>query len=72
MLSALVARPPDVILWVRRNTAELGVGAFGADPRYGAAIGQWVGAHYERGATFETRPQSPSRYGVDVLHRRRP
>jgi hypothetical protein len=59
VLRSLDAAPPEFVLLVQRDVREYGYPPFGADPRYGERIVQWV-----RGRYREVRV-----VGLDPLHR---
>ena len=69
MLEDLRAHPPDFIALVHRDTGEFGVGYFGADPRYGRLIREWVRSDYTRVRRVGFEPFQDYRFGVALLRR---
>jgi 4-amino-4-deoxy-L-arabinose transferase-like glycosyltransferase len=63
------AHPPDVIALVHRETDEFGMGYFGADPRYGRTIMDWVERHYVRVERIGAEPFGDRRFGIVLLAR---
>jgi hypothetical protein len=69
LLEDLRAHPPDFIALVHRETGEFGVGYFGADPRYGQRIRDWVRRDYTLVRRVGAEPFQSRRFGVAVLRR---
>jgi hypothetical protein len=67
MLRAFEMAPPDYILVVHKDTAEYGVPFFGADPRYGQAIMEWVGRRYRTVEVIGRQPLREGGYGIAIL-----
>jgi hypothetical protein len=58
---------PDLILLVRRDVSEYGVGPFGRDSRYGAGFTRWVSGRYKVLETIGRDPDESRGYGIRVL-----
>ena len=69
LVSDLEAHPPDYVLLVHKDTREFGVGPFGADPRYGKRILDWVRDRYRPVARFGAEPFRGEKFGIAVLRR---
>jgi hypothetical protein len=69
MLADLRANAPDFVVLVHRNHEEFGVGPFGADPRNGRAIMQWVEADYQRIERIGEEPFQGRGFGIVILRR---
>ncbi len=69
VLAALRAGHPDFVLLLPRDGQEFGLGEFGRDPRWGARIGAWVEATYQRVTTI-TAPGASA--GAVILRRSDP
>jgi 4-amino-4-deoxy-L-arabinose transferase-like glycosyltransferase len=65
----LKARPPDYVIVVDKDTAEFGVGPFGADPRYGQQIMDWVNRQYTPVALVGDEPLQGRDFGIKILKR---
>jgi len=65
----LKARPPDYVILVDKDTAEFGVGPFGADPRYGQEIMDWVNRRYTPIALVGDEPLQGRDFGIKILKR---
>jgi hypothetical protein len=61
------ARPPDYVLLVDNDPSEFGVGQFGADPRYGKKIMDWVNQYYEPVALIGSEPLRGRNFGIKIL-----
>jgi hypothetical protein len=61
------ARPPDYVMLVDNNPSEFGVGQFGADPRYGKQIMDWVNQYYEPVALIGSEPLQGRNFGIKIL-----
>ncbi len=72
MLAALEVHPPDWVAVVDRPYAEFGVGPFGVDPAWGAALLSWVDAHYQVVETLGAEPFGGRGFGVQLLRRAAP
>ncbi len=70
LLQGLEARPPDYVALVHKKTDEFGVGPFGADPRYGRKLVEWIDAHYDPVARFGAEPFRGDAFGIRILRRR--
>jgi Dolichyl-phosphate-mannose-protein mannosyltransferase len=68
----LKARPPDYVILVDKETAEFGVGPFGADPRYGQQIMDWVNRQYTPVAQVGDEPLQGRDFGIKILKRNNP
>jgi hypothetical protein len=71
MVRALERRPPDIVVFVHRDTSEYGFGLFGTDPGYGRRIMTWVRGRYESIDVIGHEPMSASGFGVEILRRTR-
>jgi hypothetical protein len=69
ILDRLKDRPPDYVLLVHKDTAEFGVGFFGADPAYGRRIMEWVGRNYASTVLVGYEPLKDERFGIKILAR---
>ena len=69
LLEGFRSRPPDYVVLVHKDTSEFGVGPFGADPRYGRRIMEWVDRHYTTAALFGEEPFRGKRFGIEILKR---
>lgn len=67
MLAELQESPPDVVVLVQRRTSGFGVPPFGADPRYGKQIMDWLRQRYERVRLLGPPPLVDGRFGVAFL-----
>jgi hypothetical protein len=67
MVRALVARPPDWVVLVDKNTSEYGVARFGRD--YGRRLYKWVKVHYRPVVTVGARPLRAAGFGVELWER---
>lgn len=70
ILSSLRAAAPDFVVLVHKDTSEFGVGYFGSDPRYGAAIMKWVRAAYVPIEIIQHQPLVSPRFGILIAKRR--
>lgn len=70
ILTSLKQAQPDFIVLVERSTSEFGVGYFGADPRYGARIMEWVDKNYDTVELIGNEPLKDGRFGIKILKRR--
>ncbi len=70
ILADLDAHPPDFIVLIHRNHAEFGVGPFGADPRNGRGIMEWVSERYRRVERIGEEPFQGRGFGTVILRRR--
>jgi Dolichyl-phosphate-mannose-protein mannosyltransferase len=61
------ARPPDYVMLVDNDPSEFGVGQFGADPRYGKKIMDWVNQSYEPVALIGSEPLQGRNFGIKIL-----
>jgi hypothetical protein len=61
---------PDFVVIVEKSTAEYGVGYFGAGPRYGKKIMDWINADYEKIELIGNEPLQDGRFGIKILKRR--
>jgi Dolichyl-phosphate-mannose-protein mannosyltransferase len=68
----LKARPPDYVILVDKDTSEFGIGPFGADPRYGQQIMDWVNQHYTPVALFGDEPLQGRDFGIKILKHNNP
>ena len=70
ILEAFRASPPDLVLLVHKDTSDYGLRWFGRD--YAEELGAWLRASYGEVERFGDPPFRPrSRFGIDVLARRR-
>ena len=70
VLASLKATPPDYVLLVHKDTREFGVGYFGADPRYGTQIMEWVRSQYDPIEVIQHEPLVSRRFGIKIMKRR--
>lgn len=70
ILASLRASAPDFVLLVHKDTREFGVGFFGADPRYGAQIMEWVRSQYFPIEVIQHEPLVSQRFGIKIMKRR--
>ncbi|TBR24650.1 hypothetical protein EPO15_03620 [bacterium] len=70
VVGRLTQTPPDYIALLSRETREFGVGRFGSDERYGAAILRWVEAHYFEVGRVGADPVRDRRFGISLWRRR--
>jgi 4-amino-4-deoxy-L-arabinose transferase-like glycosyltransferase len=68
----LKVRPPDYVILVDKDTAEFGVGPFGADPRYGQQIMDWVNRQYTPVTLVGDEPLQGRDFGIKILKRNNP
>jgi hypothetical protein len=68
----LKARPPDYVILVDKDTSEFGIGPFGADPRYGQQIMDWVNRHYTPIALVGGEPLRSRDFGIKILKHNNP
>jgi hypothetical protein len=72
MLADLRAHPPDFVALVDRAHGGFGVGPFGADPRNGQRLLEFVRAEYEEVRQIGAVPFRERGFGVTILRRRAP
>jgi hypothetical protein len=72
MVQALDRHPPDIVVFIHRDTSEYGFELFGTDPAYGRQIMTWIRAHYESTAVIGHEPMSAAGFGIELLRRARP
>jgi hypothetical protein len=71
MLASLQRHPPDLVAVAHVDAAEYGARWFGRD--YAVDIGAWLRTNYETTRIVGDRPMQPgSRFGIEILARRRP
>jgi hypothetical protein len=70
MVQALDRHPPDIVVFVHRDTSEYGFELFGTDPAYGRQIMTWIRARYESADVIGHEPMSASGFGIELLRRR--
>jgi hypothetical protein len=71
MVQALERHPPDIVVFVHRDTSEYGFELFGTDPGYGRRIMTWIRARYESIDVIGHDPMSASGSGIQFLKRSR-
>lgn len=69
ILEALQAHPPDYVILIHKDTAEYGVGFFGADPAYGKLIMTWVVRRYRPVWQTQHEPLQDKNFGIKLLQR---
>jgi hypothetical protein len=69
MVHALERHPPDIVVFVHRDTSEYGFQLFGTDPGYGRQIVTWIRARYESIDVIGDEPMSASGFGIEILKR---
>jgi hypothetical protein len=69
MTARFEKNPPDYVLIVERNTADLGVGYFGSQPGYGVELMQWIRQNYAPVQLFGSEPLTDGRFGVKIFKR---
>jgi hypothetical protein len=69
ILKSYQAHPPDYITLIHRDSSEFGLGYFGQDPRYGAAMMRWVKENYEPVWLYGSEPLQNGRGGIRILKR---
>jgi hypothetical protein len=72
MLADVRAHPPDFVALVDRPHGEFGVGPFGADPRNGQRLMDFVRAEYDVVQQFGDVPFRDQGFGITILRRRAP
>ena len=60
MVHALERHPPDIVVFVHRDTSEYGFELFGTDPEYGRRIMTWIRARYGSIDVIGHEPMSAS------------
>jgi hypothetical protein len=71
MVQAFERDPPDIIVFVHRDTSEYGFELFGTDPAFGRQIVTWIRGHYESTEVIGHEPMSAGGFGVELLSRTR-
>jgi hypothetical protein len=71
MVQALDRHPPDIVVFVHRDTSEYGFDIFGTDPAYGRQIMTWIRGHYESTDVIGHEPMSAAGFGIELLRRTR-
>jgi len=72
MLADVRAHPPDLVALVDRPHGEFGVGPFGADPRNGQRLMDFVRAEYDVVKQIGAVPFRDQGFGITILRRRAP
>jgi hypothetical protein len=72
MLADVRAHPPDFVALVDRPHREFGVGHFGADPRNGQRLMDFVRAEYDVVKQLGAVPFRDHGFGITILRRRAP
>jgi 4-amino-4-deoxy-L-arabinose transferase-like glycosyltransferase len=70
VLARFERTPPDFVVLVDRDGTEFGVGAFGADERWGKGLLDWVRGAYEPVVSIGPPPFSGRGFGLTILRRR--
>jgi hypothetical protein len=70
MLKSYEAHSPDYIVLIHRDSSESGLGYFGQDPRYGAAMMRWIKANYDPVWLYGSEPLQTGAGGIRILKRR--
>lgn len=70
MLDAFRRTPPEYFVVVDKNTAEYGVGPFGADPAFGKMIMDWIRTNYAPVFLAGADPLQGKGFGVQIVKRR--
>jgi hypothetical protein len=71
MVQAFERDPPDIIVFVHRDTSEYGFELFGTDPAFGRQIMTWIRGHYESIDVIGHEPMTASGFGIEFLRRTR-
>jgi hypothetical protein len=69
MVHALERHPPDIVVFVHRDTSEYGFELFGTDPEYGRRVMTWIRARYGSIDVIGHEPMSASGAGIEILTR---
>jgi hypothetical protein len=72
MLGSLKATCPEFIVLVRRNIKEFGEANFGASPRYGKQILDWINQEYVTAKLIGDEPFEGDGMGIKIMKRRLP
>jgi len=77
MNAAFEKDSPEYVVIIARSATEFGMGFFGYDPRYGAALKHWIDNHYDRvypvpDPADQSTPERPFFSGLQILKRRPP
>jgi hypothetical protein len=70
MLASIKATSPEFIVLVRRNTREFGESNFGASPRYGKQMLDWINQEYVTVKLIGTEPFENDGMGIKIMKRR--
>jgi Dolichyl-phosphate-mannose-protein mannosyltransferase len=71
MVRALERQPPDIVVFIHRDTSEYGFRLFGTDPDYGRQIMTWIRGHYQSIDVIGHQPMSATGFGIEILRRAR-
>jgi hypothetical protein len=72
VIAAYAARPPAWLLLLHRDTAEFGVGYFGAKDGYGQDLMRWVKTNYSAEWQFGNEPLVTNRFGIEMFRHSTP
>jgi len=70
MLASMKAARPKFIVLVRRNIKEFGESNFGATPRYGKQMLDWINQEYVTMKLIGTEPFEEEGMGIKIMKRR--
>jgi len=71
VLRSLMAKPPDFVLLIEKDTSEYGYPPFGSDPRYGLTTLAWIHQRYETVRVIRKDPGRESEAVMRLMSRRK-